>query len=271
MTTATNHPYGARYRGTAPEVYERDFVPVIPGPLADDLIEAASLRPGERVLDVACGTGIVARRAAVRVGPRGAVAGADVNPAMLAVARAAPAPASPQIQWYETAAEAMPLPDEAYDVVFCQLGLQFMDDKVAALREVHRLLVPEGRALVNVPRPGRFFGVLEDAFARHVPDGAPFVRMVFSLHDPLELDRLVRDAGFRDVVVRTDAKPLHLPPPREFLWRYVGCTPLTSMLAEVDPGRLAALERDVLAGWEAWVRDGGMSYEQEVLVARATK
>ena len=267
----TTQPYGTTYGGSAPENYERYFVPVIPGPLAADLVEAAGLRPGERVLDVACGTGVVARRAAERVGARGAVAGVDVNASMLAVARAAPAPAEPRISWYETPAESMPLPDDSYDAVFCQLGLQFVEDTAAALREMRRVLAPGGRALVSVPRPSRFFGVLEEAFERHVPAGAPFVRMVFSLGDPADLERRVRGAGFRETVVRRETKTVRPPGPREFLWQYVGCTPLTGVLAGAGHEVLAALERDVVSGWQAWQRDGGMSYEQEMLVVIATK
>jgi trans-aconitate methyltransferase len=86
-TTATEHPYGRSFTGSAPENYERYFVPVIGGPFAVDLVKQAGLRAGERVLDVACGTGIVARLAAERVGAKGSVAALDVNAAMLEVAR----------------------------------------------------------------------------------------------------------------------------------------------------------------------------------------
>ena len=79
--------FGKTYGGTAPENYQRYFVPSIAAPLAEDLVRIAALRPGERVLDVACGTGVVTRLAGERVGEQGAVAGLDVNPGMLAVAR----------------------------------------------------------------------------------------------------------------------------------------------------------------------------------------
>ena len=85
-------------------------------------MEAAAIRPGERVLDVACGTGIVTRLAQERVGSEGTVAGLDPNPEMLAVARQA-APPEPRIDWYEAPAEAIPLPDESFDVVLCGMGL----------------------------------------------------------------------------------------------------------------------------------------------------
>src|SRR5687767_11990931 len=102
-------PFFEAYGGSAPENYERYFVPAIGRPLAEDLTETADLRPGERVLDVACGTGVVARLAAERVGAGGTVAGLDLNPGMLAVARAI-TPPQLTIVWHHGSAEAMPLP-----------------------------------------------------------------------------------------------------------------------------------------------------------------
>jgi ubiquinone/menaquinone biosynthesis C-methylase UbiE len=218
---------------------------------------------------VACGTGVVARLAAERVGPGGAVAALDVNPSMLSAARAIPSSGA-AIQWYETSAEAMPLPDRAFDVILCQLGLQFVADKKAALQEMRRVLVPGGRVLVSVPPPNAFFDVLDDALARHVGDeAAGFVRMVFSLSVAPAIEELFRDAGFDDVAVRTYSKRLRLPGARDFLWQYVHSTPLTGMLSNLDPARVAALEQDVVSGWQSWSDAGGMSYDQGMHVAKA--
>jgi ubiquinone/menaquinone biosynthesis C-methylase UbiE len=106
------------------------------------LLRPAALRPGERVLDVACGTGVVARLAARRVGPAGTVVGLDVNPGMLAVARATTPPGT-VIDWHQAPAHAASLPASAFDVVTCQLGLPFFADQAAALAEMHRVLKPE--------------------------------------------------------------------------------------------------------------------------------
>src|SRR5918999_3106865 len=115
MTQQTSFEH---FGGSAPENYERFFVPVIAAPLATELIDIAALRVGERVLGVACGTGVVARLAAERVGATGTVAGIDLNPGMLEVARSVTPPIM-TIEWHETSVEAMPLPDEAFDVVLC--------------------------------------------------------------------------------------------------------------------------------------------------------
>jgi ubiquinone/menaquinone biosynthesis C-methylase UbiE len=267
--TLTSTVYGQAYGGTAPENYQRYFVPAIGRPFAEDLIAEASLDGGERVLDVACGTGVVARLAAERVGPDGTLAALDVNPAMLATARSIPSSGA-AIQWYEATAEAIPLPDGAFDVVLCQLGLQFVADKKAALREMRRVLVPGGLVLVSAPPPNGFFDVLDAALSRHVGDkAAAFVRMVFSLGAPETIEGLFREAGLTDVSVRTYSKRLRLPAARDFLWQYVHCTPLTGMLSNLDGARIATFEREVIRGWQPWSDDGGTTCEQGMNVAKA--
>lgn len=138
------------YLGSAPKNYEKYFVPIIGAPLAADLVEVAAPGQGERVLDVACGTGVVARLAAERVGTAGAVVAIDINPGMLAVARAA-APAKVAIDWQEANAQQLPFLDESFDVALCSLGLPFFPERAAALREMRRVLVPGGRIAFNVP------------------------------------------------------------------------------------------------------------------------
>jgi ubiquinone/menaquinone biosynthesis C-methylase UbiE len=260
------------YGATAPENYERFFVPVIGAPLADDLICLAAPRPGERVLDVACGTGTVARLAAQQVGPHGAVAGLDVNPGMLAVAQSV-TPADLSIEWHEGDAEAMPLPDEAFDVVLCQISLQFMMDKLLALREMRRVLAPGGRLILNVPGPaGKPFAVLAGAMERHISsEAAGFVNQVFSWHDSPEIEQLLGEAGFRDIVVEAGNKELNLPPGNAFLWQYVFSTPLAGVVANADEAALAALERDVVEKWQDFEVDGSLLYRQRIVVATARK
>ncbi len=266
QSTASFESYG----GSAPENYERYFVPAIGAPLAADLIGLAMLRPGERVLDVACGTGVVARLAAERVGDTGAVAGLDLNPGMLAVARSV-APSDMAIDWHEANAEAMPLPDGSFDVVLCQIGLQFVPDKPAALREMRRVLAPGGRLVINVPGPTpRVFAIFAEALARHInPELAGFVHHVFSLHDTRELQDIIRGAGFPEVATQSNAKTLRLPPPREFLWQYVYSTPLATAVAQADDESRAALERDIVAKWQAFVEDGALMVQLGVVVATA--
>lgn len=271
-SSMSQQPYGKDFGGSAPENYERFFVPTIGAPLANELIDMAALRLGERVLDVACGTGAVARLASQRVGTTGTVSGLDVNPGMLAVARSA-APPGMLIEWHEASAEEMPLPDASFDVVLCQMGLQFMPDKSAALHEMHRVLVPGGRLILNVPGPTpRLFAIMAEALARHIgTEAAGFVNHVFSLHDTTELQKLMSGAGFRDVSAQADTKQLRLPAPEEFLWQYVHSTPLAGVMAQVDDERRTSLERDVVGKWREFVKDGGLMIQVRIVVATARR
>jgi len=264
--------FGKAYGGKPPLNYERFFVPAIGAPLAKDLIKLAALRSGQRVLDVACGTGIVGRLASQQVGASGTVAGLDVNPGMLAVARSATPPAM-AIEWHEASAEAMPLPDASFDAVLCQMGLQFMPDKHAALREMRRVLVRGGGLILNAPGPTpRLFTIMGEALERHIgAEAARFVFQVFSLHDTAEIQKLLSGAGFHDVSVQSDTKTLRLPAPEEFLWQYVHSTPLAGAVAQVHDDRRGLLEHDVVAKWQEFVNDGALVLQVRVVVASARK
>lgn len=258
------HSYG----GSAPENYERFFVPAIGTPFAEELLAVAGLRSGERVLDVACGTGIVARLAAGRVGAGGTVAGLDLNPGMLAAARSA-TPEGLSIEWHQSSAEKMPFTDGSFDVVLSSLGLQFFPDKLAALKEMYRVLTPGGRIAVGTvgPMPPPF-GALAEAMARYVkPEAGAFVEQVFSLHDPREFGDLVKSAGFGEVAVDTRTVRLVLPPPNEFLWQYVHSTPIAGLLAQVDDETRGEIERDVVGAWEPYVDDGALIARPSMVVA----
>ncbi|MGQ4659492.1 methyltransferase domain-containing protein [Lysobacter sp. F6437] len=267
MTAQTSR---SAYGGSPPANYERYFVPAIGAPLATDLVRLAALQPGERVLDVACGTGVVARLASPQVGVSGRITGLDVNPGMLAVARSA-TPADMAIEWHEASAEAMPFPDASFDVVLCQMGLQFMTDKPAALGEMRRVLMPGGRLLLNVPGPTpQLFAIMGEALARHASgDAAGFVDQVFSLHDTAQIQSLVAGAGFHDISVQAETRSLRLPAPEAFLWQYVHGTPLAGAVDQMDDDRRSALEHDVVIKWQRFVKDRALVLQVRITVATA--
>ncbi len=263
------------YGGPPPANYERYFVPAIGRPLAGELVDAAALQAGERVLDVACGTGVVARLAAEQVGTGGAVTGLDAHPGMLAVAGSVPAKGA-TIDWHQADAAATGLPDAAYDVVLCQLGLQFFADRTAALREMRRVLRPGGRIAVNVAGPAPpMFEIFEHALADHVsPDAAGFIATVFSLSERPELESLLERAGFEEISVESRRHRLPLPPREEFLLQYVSSTPLAPAVGALDDRRRTALVRDVVGRWEPFVGDDGamvMQFEVPLATARSTR
>jgi ubiquinone/menaquinone biosynthesis C-methylase UbiE len=139
--------------GSAAEANERYLVPAFSDAWAQDLVEVAAVQAGQRVLDLACGAGVVARHAAKAVGTAGRVVGLDVNTAMLEVARAVPQyQEGASIEWREGDAVALPFAEAEFDRVLCHQGLQFFRDRAAALHEVFRVLVPGGRLALGVWR-----------------------------------------------------------------------------------------------------------------------
>jgi ubiquinone/menaquinone biosynthesis C-methylase UbiE len=257
--------------GNAAELYERYLVPAITGVWAADLVRRAALQPGECVLDVACGTGIVARLGAEQVGAQGAVVGLDLNTAMLAVARALPAPLGPIITWTEASALAMPFPDATFDVVLCQLGLQFFPDRPQALRDMRRVLVPGGRVLLSVfgplahnPAPQ----ALAEALERHVGSHASAIkRAEHDLEDPAALDDLVSGAGFAAVTIETTTQHIHFPSSREYVRIQFAATPLATLMQEIPRDQQAALSEAVIADVSEALRsycgDDGLVFPQE--------
>lgn len=255
------------YGGSAAEIYERHMVPAIFGPWAEDLLALATPKPGERVLDVACGTGVVARRAAHRVGPNGTVVGYDLNPGMLAVARTIAPPHGAQIEWREGNVSAMPFPDATFDLALCQQGLQFFPDRPAALREIRRVLVPRGRLALSVWRPMQHspgFAALATALGRLIaPEAAAIMQGPFALGSADDLRTLITGANFRDVVVQPAAKALRFPSPEEFVRRYVAATPLSAVVAKASDDARAALITEVGAALKSSVDDQGLAFRIE--------
>ena len=124
----------------AAEVYEDFFVPALFGQWVDPMLDAVGLEPGDSLVDVGCGTGIVARRAVGRVGPRGKVAGVDPNPGMLAVAQRA----EPAVDWRSGVAEALPCDDTEFDRLVCHFAAMFFDEPQPAIEEMVRGVRPGG-------------------------------------------------------------------------------------------------------------------------------
>jgi len=182
------------------EAYEAQFVPAFFSQWAPHLLDATGVSAGQRVLDVATGTGIVARSAADRVGPTGSVVGLDLNNAMLAVARRI----QPEIEWRQGDAAALPFGDAEFDIVLSQMALMFFPDPIEALREMRRVLRPAGTVGVLIPSGLAWnppYQSFVDIVSRHAgPDARNLVTTYFSLGD---LDRLV--GLFNEAALRVTA------------------------------------------------------------------
>lgn len=267
----TQQSFDKNFSTKGPENYEKYFVPVIGKPLAEDLVKIANFSPGEKVLDVACGTGIIARLAREKVKPNGSVEGLDVNPGMLALARSINKNTSSE--WYEANAEAMPLADNLYDVVICQMGLQFMEDKVVALKEMKRVLKQDGRLLFNLPGPiAEPFIEMAKAMESNInAKAAGFVQCVFALYNKEKIDHMLKEAGFTNIEIRTNTRTLHLPPAADFLWQYIYSTPLAPVVLEANKQAHQNLENDLIARWQKFRKNGNIILEQPMVTVIARK
>lgn len=257
--------------GSAAELYEQYPARYILSPWAPRLVALADLQPGERVLDLACGTGTVARLAAPAVGLTGRVTGLDLNPGMLAVARSLPPPSGPPITWIEGSAVAMKFPNASFDVVVCQQGLQFFPDRPAALREMRRVLVPSGRVLLSVWRlMGPYHAAVVDALRRHVgAEAAATFSASRVVPDSEELRRLVVEAGFREVAIHPWVMTIRLPAVDGFVLSHLAATPVAGAVAAVGSEARAALADQVSLALRAYVDGDGLAIPDETNVVTA--
>jgi ubiquinone/menaquinone biosynthesis C-methylase UbiE len=255
----------------AAELYERYLARYILGPWTPLLVDAARLAAGERVLDVACGTGIVARIAAKRVGPGGRVVGVDLNPGMIAVAGSLPAPAGAPIEWLERSAVDLLLPDASFDVVLCQQGLQFFPDKLVALREMRRVLVPGGRLALSVwNSTGLYNSAVGEALARFVGHAAA-TKFCVSRQVPGkdELQCLTTEAGFSDVEVRVSRLDIHLPRLDSFILDHLAGTPVAPFIAAAAPEARKQIGARVMTQLQRYADGDGVTYPEETHVLTA--
>ena len=182
------------------EAYERVIARGIFVPWTRDLLARAAPKPGETVLDLACGTGIVMRDLVAKVGPNGRVVGLDIAPAMLEVARTRVPTDAAAIEFHQGSGTELPFDDETFDLVTCQEGLQFFPSHATGLSEIRRVLAPGGRAVISVWRDVNvqpFLAALDDVLTRHIGLGAFAIGS--ALADADLLRKLAVDAGFSHV------------------------------------------------------------------------
>jgi len=187
----------------AAEIYEQFFVPALFAEWPKRVLQAANVQTGDSVLDVACGTGVLAREAADLVGTSGTVVGVDINEGMLAVARQK----TPNITWKVGPAEALPFSSNTFDRVVSQFGLMFFEDQAKAIAEMGRVARPGGTVTVAVwaslaatPGYAVVAEVLNELFG---PEVAQSIQMPYSLGDRQLVTSLFTQAGIDDITIQT--------------------------------------------------------------------
>lgn len=223
---------GWQVSGDAAEVYEKCFVPAIFGQWAPQMADAAKVASGDRVLDVGCGTGVLARAAADRVAVEGQVTGLDLNEGMLAVARRL----RPKIDWRQGDATALSFADESYDVVMSQFALMYFPDRIAALKEMVRVLTPGGRLAIAVwgpyERATSYVILTEIAQRRCGQAAADVLTAPFALGDKSKLIDLLKAAGINKAVIALREGTMTYPTIEAFVETEVKGSPLEVLLGE---------------------------------------
>jgi len=235
---ASREPGGWQLEGRGPEAYEAYLVPKFFRPWAKRLLSIVGAHEGERVLDVGCGTGIVARTAAPHVGNQGRVVGVDLNRAMLETARKEASHLSPAVEWRQEDATELSFEDDSFDVALSQQVLQFVPDPVELLAQIRRVLRPGGRVGLNVLRPIRHnpsYELLAKVLERHAGEEAgAMIRSPFPQWNGARLRDLVVEAGFDRVSLLLDIRAVRYPSVEGYLYQEAASSPLADSIAGME-------------------------------------
>jgi len=257
--------------GNGPKIYEEVMVPLWFGRWAEALVEKASLCTSERVLDVACGTGVTTRLAKSKVGPSGKVDGLDINALMLAQAK--DLAGDLDIQWIESDVCGSGLPSGSYDVILSQHGYHYFPDKPKALSEFLRLLVPGGRLAFSIwYGHSPYTEALCAAVARHIsPEIAEKQRSQRQTPSAEELKQQVEDQGFSDVAVQRQELLIDVPLAPEFVPMHLASMPIAGAFLALNENARNALIEEVAEQLDEFVAGDRLVYPDAVNVVEGRK
>jgi enediyne biosynthesis protein CalE5 len=255
-----------------------DYVDARGEAVTRELLAAAAIRSGDRVLELACGPGGTGLAAAPLVGSEGAVVVSDVVPEMTAIAAARAAAAGLRnVAARPLDLEAITEPDRAYDVVLCREGLMFASDPARAAGEIVRVLRPGGRVAIAVWGPrarNPWLGVVFDAASAQMgaPMPPPGMPGPFALEDAGRLRALLVDAGLADVAVRELSVPLVSPSFDDWWARTSSLAgPLSAVLAGLPAEAMADLVARVHAAVTPYETADGLRFPGLTLLASARR
>jgi SAM-dependent methyltransferase len=255
----------------AANAYEALFVPALFGQWVQKVADAAKIHPGQRVLDVACGTGILAREIASRIGSGGRIVGIDPSPGMVAVAKQL----GPDVEWREGVAESLPFPDQSFEAVVSQFGLMFFTDRHQALREMLRVLTPQGRLVVavwdsldDIPAYASAVALLERTAGRQAADA---LRAPFVLGNRKDLATLFSEAGVASAEIATHRGTAQFPSIRTMVEAELrGWLPVMGVILTEDQiGRILQEAEQALGSYAA--ADGRATFHLSAHLVTAKK
>ena len=260
-----NQPNAFQLSKGAAETYENQRVPAIFGPMAEATLDAISLPSGGDILDVACGTGVMARSVATRLAKPSRIVGCDLNSAMIDVAKMVEPRSEHKFEWIAASAQSMPLDDASIDMAFCQHGLQFFPDKSAALQEIRRILVPSARLVITcwsaIPP---FFQIVAEALRNHLgEDPAATAVKPFIWNDRAVIYRLLAGNGY--TVVEEKILPVirRLPADRETMRNEILATPNEDALRVAGDRLIDQIAEEILEGVSSFLEGNMLALPQE--------
>lgn len=254
---------------SAADFYEEFFLPALFQEWSSRVADTAKIGQGQRVLDVACGTGALARTISKRVEPGGSIVGIDINEGMLAVARKK----APEIDWRHAPAEVLPFSDNSFDAVVSQFGLMFFEDQLAAIREMYRVLRPGGYmavavwgSLENTPGYAAMVDLLNRLFGNGAADA---LRAPYSLGDDNKLRTLFAAAGLPNVQIYTHLGTARFPSIESWVYTDVKGWTLADSISEKDNERLLEEAQQTLQPFVT--PDGSVAFPAPAHIVRAMK
>lgn len=257
------------------ERYECEMVPAMFLPFAEELVGRLPIQDGMRVVDVGCGTGVVARLIGGKLGSTSTVIGVDINPGMLSVAKSKTQSLACHFEWHEASAEAMPLDDGSVDLVVSQHAFMLFPDKVAAAGEMHRVLRTGGAVYVSAWRHFRhqphYASLIEGLGAFVSVEAADLMKTPFLFDSHAELRSLINAGGFAEVRVETVVKEVRFPSPQTFVRTIIAGSILARMGIHVPDPALEKLCAFVARALERYSSASEMIVPMESYVAAARK
>jgi len=261
---------------SAAALHYHKFVHPLMVPWIIRLIDKAQIKSGQRVLDLACGTGFVSRLAAEKVGSRGQVSAVDLNEGMLAAARKYEYnQKGARIEWIAADVIELPFPDACFDLVLCQQGMQFFPDTQAAIKEIYRVLTPDGRLYFTVwhaLEDNPYLQFLAQALGQHLsPQARDVIESVFAKSFEKDYEAVLHEFSFRQTEAESPILRFTLPALEDYVPGHLASLPIAAEIAALPESRQLSIVMDVKAALFDYVHGHELNLPSRSQVISAIK